>query len=136
MRVIFLDHCKLRLRTLALLLICLVVIVPLAGSHIFVSSALQRGEFYAGVALHEGTAQLSVHAAGPVHHQAATAAGHADVSALNLFLHLSGIFVPAISIDWLARPSGSAPAVTVSALPEWELVSAIFEPPKGRASLP
>ena len=38
--------------------------------------------------------------------------------------------------DWLADARGSAPATAISALPVWELVFAIFEPPKGHASLP
>ena len=130
-----LTHCKHRLRMVALLLICLVVAIPLAGSRIFVNSALQRGEFYAGVVLHRRAARAPPSVDGQAHH-APTAGRDGNVSALNLFLHLSGIFVPTVSTDWLARPGGSAPATTVSALPVWELVFAIFEPPKGYASLP
>ena len=135
----FINYCKRSLRSVALLLICFVVLTPLAGSRIFVSAALQRGEFYAGVVLHEHAATSPAssgdRAAGHVHH-VATSVAAGSVSSLNLFLHLSGIFVPAVCSDWLARPGGGALTARVAALPEWALVFAIFEPPRRLASLP
>jgi hypothetical protein len=129
-----LTRCKRSLRTMALLLMCFVVLTPLAGSRIFVSAALQRGEFHAGVVLHDRAVGPAARADGHAH-RVATAVAAGNVSSLNLFLHLSGIFAPAISTDWLARPSGGTLAAVTATLPEWGLVFAIFEPPRRCASL-
>lgn len=130
---LFLTQRKRSLRAVVLLLMCFVVLTPLAGSRIFVRAALQRAEFYANVVRHDHETAPMARAAADGHHIATALTAH-HVNLLNLFLHLSGIFVPTISTDWLARPNGGALAIAITALPEWGLVFAIFEPPRHPAS--
>lgn len=132
---LFLTQCKRSLRTVALLLMCFVVLTPLAGSRIFVNAALQRAAFCASAVLHDHETAPAARAAAVGRHSATALAAH-HVNLLNLFLHLSGIFVPIISTDWLARPDGGKLSVAIATLPEWALVFTIFEPPRLHASLP
>jgi len=129
------TYCSRWLRKIALLLICFVVVTPLAGGPIFISAALERGEFYAGVVLNESGAPPVSRAVEHLRHTA-TKLGEFKVSSFNLFLHLHGIFVPAVSTDWLAKPGGGRLASAIPGLPMWELVFEIFEPPKARVLLP
>lgn len=126
---LFLTRCKRSLRVVTLLLMCFVVLTPLAGSRLFVTSALQRAESCARVVVPDQNIAPVLGAARDGRHAATALAAH-HVNSLNLFLHLSGIFVPTISTDWLARPTSGTLAIAVTALPEWLLVFAIFEPPR------
>lgn len=122
-----------------LLLVAFVVGTPLLGSPVFVSAALQRGEFYAGlqrpvaeVPIAQSARQRALHVARAVHAQAHKAS--AKLSALNLFLHLSGLAESVRGAGLPMAASGAWRAV-VPQLPAWDLVFAIFEPPRAGAVL-
>lgn len=135
-----LDRFALRsrhLRMLMLLLIAFVVGTPLVGGNVFVVSALERGEFYAGLGVDQapdaGAAQaLVAKVAHHVHAHAHKAVG--KLTLLNLFLHLSGISASVLPASLPGAGDGARRAV-VGVLPRWQLVFAIFEPPWGRPSL-
>ncbi|WP_394408520.1 hypothetical protein [Roseateles sp. BYS78W] len=120
-----------------LLLIGFVVGTPMVGGNVFVASALQRGEFYAGLAADAvpdaGAARaLVAKVAQHVHAHAHKSVG--KLTLLNLFLHLKGIAAWALPGPLPGAGDGARRAV-VGVLPRWQLVFAIFEPPWGRPSL-
>lgn len=120
-----------------LLLIGFVVGTPLVGGNVFVVSALERGEFYAGLSADQApdasaARALVVKVAHHVHAHAHKSVG--KLTLLNLFLHLSGISAPVPPAAPPGAGDGARRAI-VGVLPRWQLVFAIFEPPWGGPAL-
>lgn len=123
----FSDLCKRKLRLVALTLIIFAMITPWVGSSLFVLTALEQTEQYAGIAnpLASGT------------HSAKLVKVHTSGTPSFVFLHLTGMFEDADGhgAAGAGRGRGILHAV-VHSLPVWDLVFRIFHPPKAFATSP